>query len=252
MILEVDMGNTRLKWRIRDQHTKLAQGFVGIEESLDLLADELEFYRNEINAVLVASVVGEMLEQRLAEWSAIYLRVQPEFARTNAICGEVRNGYLQPQMLGVDRWLGIVAAYRSAGMACVVVSCGTAVTLDLVAKNGQHLGGFIAPGLNLMLDSLISKTRQIKLDKPVLGLSLAPAATTSDAVYSACAAMLTGLIGNGLSQLRLLDKHIEFELILTGGDAAKLLPFYPQARLVPDLVLDGLAHVLDYPPPLEQ
>ncbi|MDR7092252.1 type III pantothenate kinase [Cellvibrio fibrivorans] len=251
MILEIDMGNTRLKWRILDQRLVLVQGAIGIEAPLDLLLDEIEPYRTAINSVVVASVVGGLLEQKLADWSMEYLKLPLVFVRSDAACGAVRNGYREPQMLGVDRWLGIVAAYRLAASACIVVSCGTAITVDLVAQDGKHLGGFIAPGLNLMLDSLTSRTRQIKLNDMAPVLSLSPALATSDAVYSACAAMLTGLIDNGVKQLHMLDHNAGFQMIFTGGDAAKLLPFYPQARVVPDLVLDGLACVLDYPQGLE-
>jgi type III pantothenate kinase len=247
MILEIDMGNTRLKWRIRDQQATLVYGFINVEAKLDLLIDKFEPYRRGISAVLVASVVGERLEQRLTDWSIGYLALQPIFARSGVTCGLVRNGYREPQLLGVDRWLGIVAAYKLVNNACVVVSCGTAITLDLIAQSGEHLGGFIAPGLNLMLDSLTSGTRQIKLSQQLSALDLSPATSTTNAVYAACAAMLMGLIDNGTRQLCKLDQNPEFQLIFTGGDAAKLLPFYPQAQLVPDLVLDGLACVLDYP-----
>ena len=247
MILDVDMGNTRLKWRLRDQGTVVAQGFVAIEDPLDLLADKVQLQRNLISAVLVASVVGERLEQRFLDWSVRYFNLRPEFARSSANCGAVFNGYRDPKTLGVDRWLAINAAFRCVGGACIVVSCGTAVTLDLVAREGRHLGGFIAPGLNLLVDSLASGTRQIKLDKIIPVLDLSPGVSTSDAVYSACAVMLTGLVNNAVQQLCRLEQNNEYELIFTGGEAIKLLPFYPQARLVPDLVLDGLACVLDYP-----
>lgn len=247
MILEIDMGNTRLKWRVRYQQATVTQGAIGIEEPLGLLVDKIEPYRNVISAVSVASVVGEPLEQRLADWSIGYLDVLPVFARSSASCGLVRNGYHNPRTLGVDRWLGMVAAYRLVSAACVVVSCGTAITVDLVARDGKHMGGFIAPGLNLMLDSLKFGTRQIKLNRTVIALDLSPAAATSDAVYAACTAMMTGLVDNGVQQLRRLDQNSEFQMVFTGGDASKLLSFYPQARLIPDLVLDGLACVLDYP-----
>lgn len=251
MILEIDMGNTRLKWRIRDQQETVAQGAIGIGESLDLLAGNLDLYRGAITVVAVASVVGRALEQRFIDWSLAYLTLQPLFARSDIACGLVRNGYREPQTLGVDRWLGVIAAYTLTGKACVVVSCGTAITLDLVANNGEHLGGFIAPGLNLMLDSLTSGTRQIELSRSMLALELSPGASTSEAVYSACAAMLMGLIDNGMRQLSRRYQNLEFQIVLTGGDASKLLPLYPQARLVPDLVLDGLASALEYPQKLE-
>ncbi len=247
MILEVDMGNTRLKWRIRDRQTKLSQGFIGSEESLASLESQIASYRGSIKAVYVVSVVGDELEQRFAAWSLACLGLQSQFARTSAICGVVRNGYREPLRLGVDRWLAINAAYKLINDACVVISCGTAVTVDLLAADGKHLGGFIGPGLRLMSASLTSGTRKIVLDRDVPELHLLPAANTNEAVYSAIAAMLTGLIDNGVRQLLAHSGDFECQLIFTGGDADKLLPFYPQARLVPDLVLDGLVCVVDYP-----
>lgn len=247
MILEIDMGNTRLKWRVREQKVTLLQGAIGVREPLDLLSDAIESYRREISAVAVASVVGAALEQHLIDWSLSHLELQPLFASSGVTCGKVRNGYSEPERLGVDRWLGMVAGFNLTGMACVVVSCGTAITLDIVSQNGEHLGGFIAPGLNLMLDSLTSGTRQIQLSQPILALDLSPGTTTSEAVYSACAAMMMGLIDNGVQQLSKHNQNLEFQMIFTGGDASKLMSFYPQARLIPDLVLDGLGCVLGYP-----
>jgi type III pantothenate kinase len=251
MILEIDMGNTRLKWRVRSRQATVAQGAIGVEDSLDLLFDKIDPYHSAIDALFVASVVGEPLEKRLGDWAYKRFNLLPVFARTSAICGMVRNGYHEPHMLGVDRWLAIVAAYQEINASCIVVSLGTAITVDLIASDGKHKGGFIAPGLNLMLNSLRSRARQIVVDGEFPVLRLEPAVATSDAVYSACAAMVTGLIDNGMRQLSRLDQNSEFQVLFTGGDADKLLPFYPQARLLPDLVLDGLACVLDYPQQLE-
>jgi type III pantothenate kinase len=251
MILDIDMGNTRLKWRIRDRQHKLAQGFIGIEESLELLVAEIQSYHKGIDAVFVASVVGEQLEQRLEAWSISCLGLKPKFARTEATHGSVRNGYREPHMLGVDRWLMIIAAYYRANGACIVISCGTAITVDLIGYDGEHLGGYIAPGLGLMRASLTSNTRLIKLDHSPAALSLSPAGATAEAVYSACAAMLIGLIDNGIRQMRARAQGCQFEMILTGGDADKLISFYPRARLIPDLVLDGLACALGEPQKLE-
>lgn len=244
MILEVDMGNTRIKWRMRDGHIKLSQGFLGTEESLELLNSRLEPYVGATQTVLVVSVVGDQLEQEFVAWSIAYLGVMPQFMRTGLVCGSVRNGYREPLRLGADRWLAINAAYRLTMNASVVVSFGTATTLDLLAADGEHLGGFIAPGFGLMLSVLPAATRQVKLE-PFSELSLQPASTTTDAVYFAITAMLTGLIDNGVRQLRARSCDVKYKLVFTGGDAERFLPFYPQAQLIPDLVLDGIACVLD-------
>lgn len=245
MILEIDMGNTRLKWRVRDGSISLAQGAIDIGVSFESLNDQLLQYRGSIVRVWVASVVGDVLENRLAKWVFALLNLHPEFARSSAICGSVRNGYTDPSTLGVDRWLGLVAAYQCANKACVVVSCGTAITLDLVAEDGGHMGGYIAPGLKLMQASLTWGTRQIKADDEIALLDLSPGQSTVSAIHAASAAMLVGLVNNALQQL--CDTNVpqdNIELILTGGDASKLLPFFSQARLIPELVLDGLACVL--------
>jgi type III pantothenate kinase len=115
-----------------------------------------------------------------------------------------------------------------------------------VAKNGMHLGGYIAPGAGLMRTSLVSGTRQIKLEQEESTWNLLPGTTTTSAVSSAYAAMLMGLIDNGIRQLCLLDHGVEVEMIFTGGDAGRLLTYYPQARLISDLVLDGLTYASDY------
>lgn len=245
MILEMDMGNTRIKWRIRDGGIKLSQGFVGTEESLTSLSGVLNPYLGAIQSVLVVSVVGDQLEQKLVAWSIASLGVRPQFVRTGFICGAVRNGYHEPLMLGADRWLAINAAYRLTMDTCVVISFGTATTLDLLASDGEHLGGFIAPGFGLMLATLTSAAREVRLESSSSELSLSPGITTTDAVYSAIAAMLTGLIDNGVRQLRAHSCDVECQIVFTGGDAERFLPFYPQARLVPDLVLDGIACVLE-------
>ena len=247
MILEIDIGNTRLKWRLREQQVRLDQGFVGTEASLDLLAEQLVTYRDSIRAVFVVSVVGDLLEQKFADWSVAYLALSPEFVRTGKICGVVRNGYSEPSRLGVDRWLAINAAYRQIRGSCVVVSCGTAITVDLLSSDGRHLGGYIAPGFRLMLASLASGARQIALEKLPAELSLAPAGTTTGAVCSAVAAMFKGLIDNAVRELQQCDVDAGYKIIFTGGDMEKLSPFYPQALLNPDLVLDGIACILDYP-----
>lgn len=245
MILEVDLGNTRCKWRLRNGKDSVARGSLFISEPFNALASDLEGFRSQIKYVWVASVIEPELEQAFIQWSVDYLSITPGFARTTDICMGVINGYREPHRLGVDRWLGMVACFQRIQKAFLLVSFGTAVTVDIVLENGRHAGGFIAPGLNLMLDSLQQKTHQVKADRHWERLSLLPGASTTDAVYAAVTAMLVGLIENGLTQSRNLAPHAEFDVIFAGGDAHKMLPFYPRAQYMPELVLDGLAYILD-------
>lgn len=247
MILEFDLGNTRFKWRLRREREIADRGSLHISESFSELESVLEIYREQIKQVWVASVVGNIIEQSLARWSESYLSIAPEFARAEKSCGGVTNGYAEPQQLGVDRWLGIVACYQQINKAFLLVSFGTAMTADIVSENGKHVGGFIAPGLSLMLDSLQQKTRQITLDQYSELLQLQPGTSTTRAVYAGVTAMLSGLVGNGIKQLQIITSNAEFDIVFAGGDAQRALPFYPQAQLKPELVLDGLAYALDNP-----
>jgi type III pantothenate kinase len=119
MILEVDIGNTRLKWRVRDGQSNLTQGFIATLEPPELLTASLEPYGRAIKAVLVASVTGERIEQAFIAWSVARLNIAPTFVRSGAMCGVVRNGYSDPTLLGVDRWLAIIAAYQLVKQACI-------------------------------------------------------------------------------------------------------------------------------------
>jgi pantothenate kinase type III len=79
----------------------------------------------------------------------------------------VRNAYPKHNKLGVDRWLAMLAAYHYYNAPVCIVSCGSALTLDIVDSQGQHLGGMIMPGLNLMQQALSRGTANLNKFKLV-------------------------------------------------------------------------------------
>lgn len=239
MILEFDLGNTRGKWRLRDESAIVIRGVTSYE-SFEAIGTQLAGFKRAIKKVWVASVIDPAVEHLLSDWCLSCLQIKPVFARSSGDYFDVTNGYEDPSRLGVDRWLGIIAGYRYLRKSFLLVSFGTAVTVDLVTKEGRHEGGFIAPGLNLMLGSLRQKTYQVEMSYDGI-FHLAPGTSTTAAVYGAITAMLIGLIENGRKQ----SQDDDVELIFTGGDAANILPFYPRAHCMPDLVLDGLVYALD-------
>lgn len=251
MILEMDLGNSRFKWRLRDANKIIAQGDIPAGSLFHELDTSLANYFPLIELVLVASVVGYERDQQFIAWSKRCFAISPVFAKSTPHCAGVTNGYAEPELLGVDRWLGIISVYNRCRTAFVLVSFGTAVTVDVVLQNGGHVGGFIAPGVNLMLDSLTKGTRQVAPDRKVGEFTLRPGVTTTGAVYSAITAMLIGLIKNATREFDDESIH-KIEIIFTGGDAHKFLPFYPGAKYMADVVLDGLMYVLGDSKKLEQ
>jgi type III pantothenate kinase len=155
----------------------------------------------------------------------------------------VRNGYEEFERLGLDRWLAMLGGFHLASGACLVLDFGTAVTADFISRNGEHLGGFICPGMPLMRNQLRTHTRRIRYGDLAAERaleSLVPGRTTVEAVERGCSLMLRGFV---LTQLELARSYWgdDFVVFLTGGDADLVSEIVPEARVVPDLVFVGLA-----------
>ncbi len=101
--------------------------------------------------------------------------------------------YSDPSRLGVDRWLAMLAAHAASTKACLVVDCGTALTIDKLTASGEHCGGYIIPGLALMRRSLEENTR-IRLNKEFEAGGVALGHSTDEAVYHGSLAAAVALI----------------------------------------------------------
>ena len=143
------------------------------------------------------------------------------------------------EKLGVDRWLSILAARAQSHEACIVVDCGSAITVDLITSQGEHLGGYIAPGLRLMREALSTKTTAINLGKIGYSESAFPGRNTVQAIKSAELAMFMGLIAQAKNILGNYEAG-ECLVWLTGGDGEWLSSMLAESKFVEDLVLDGL------------
>ncbi|WP_237060404.1 type III pantothenate kinase [Microbulbifer sediminum] len=243
MILEIDIGNTRGKWRLVQPESGHATAR-GVLATDDLARGRVPAQWSSAGPqrVRVANVAGS----RVAGWLAAALReslsLEPEFARVERHCAGVTCGYRDTGALGVDRWLAVLAAHRRDPSPALVVDCGSAVTLDLLGAGGRHLGGYILPGLELMRRALSADTDAVKVPGQfVEGMSLAPGVNTVEAVNRGLPLMVMGAIEQSLAELR-RSEAIEPLLWLTGGDGQLLASLLEsEAELVPDLVFEGLA-----------
>ncbi len=239
MILEVDAGNTRIKWRLLKAGLTLKSHAVS---SLKELAASVEAC--ELTAIRIASVRGQEFDMGLAALCLREWGVEPEFARVLSQAGGVRNTYDDPCVLGIDRWLAVLAAYQRSQSACLVIDCGSAVTVELIDSSGVYLGGYIAPGVGLMLDALCRKTHAVKPLFTGLQEGVSPGRNTENAVNAGLLLMLLGLIRAALAQLESVAAG-GLDVYCTGGDVDLLLPHLnlgDEVRVIraPELVLDGL------------
>lgn len=240
MILELDCGNSFIKWRVivAEGGAVFAGGTVDSDQALLAAVDGLA-----VRQCRLVSVRSEEETARLVAALAMRFAITPLCAVPMPMLAGVRNGYEDYQRLGLDRWLALVGGYHLAQGNCVVVDSGTAVTADLVAEDGEHLGGFICPGLSLMRSPLRTHTRKIRYDDQAAERAmhnLKPGRTTAEAVERGCTLMLQGFV---LTQVNLARAYWgdDFVVFLAGGDAERVRDVVPGARMVPDLVFVGLA-----------
>ncbi|MCH5531028.1 pantothenate kinase [Pseudomonas syringae pv. syringae] len=243
MILELDCGNSFIKWRITTK-SDAAVVSVGVVDSDAAL---LEHLRNLPDTTFsncrLVSVRSAEETTRLVSVLTNTFSVTPVCAVPARELGGVVNGYDDFERLGLDRWLAFVGAYHLVKRACLVIDLGTAVTSDFVDAGGAHLGGFICPGMPLMRNQLRTHTRRIRYDDTEAEralVRLVPGRATAEAVERGCSLMLRGF---ALTQVEIARGYWgdDFAIFVTGGDADLVADVLPGARIVPDLVFVGLA-----------
>ena len=243
MILELDCGNIFIKWRVLDADVRRVVGEGVVDSDLALLEGLKALEGLALKFCRLVSV------RTTEETSALISRLTEAFG-VSVMCAApsremagVRNGYEEFDRLGLDRWLAMLGGFQLASGACLVLDFGTAVTADFISRDGEHLGGFICPGMPLMRNQLRTHTRRIRYDDLAAERaleSLVPGRTTVEAVERGCSLMLRGFV---LTQLELARSYwgSDYSVFLTGGDAGLVSGIVPQARVVPDLVFVGLA-----------
>jgi type III pantothenate kinase len=242
--LLLDLGNTRLKWRLMEGGEACSEGALAHAETgfADALAALARPLRGENVRVWLASVAPTALAARVEAVLSGLLDAAPVRVRVDAAHPALRLAYRDPAQLGVDRWLAMLGARAAASGPVVVALAGTALTLDAVDGAGRHLGGLIAPGLGLQRASLTAGPLFLAEGR----LEPMPFAdSTAAAVASGPPLALAALIERFVRSAA--DRCGERpRLLLSGGDAGRLVPLLPlPAEQRPGLVLDGLARLAD-------
>lgn len=239
MILEFDIGNTRCKWRLAEAPARA--GACAIDDLAATLGALPE--RAAIARVRAGCVRGPQVEAAVREAVRDVLGLETAFARSQAVAAGVRNGYAEPQRLGVDRWLAMLAGFAEIGGAVCVLDCGSAITADLVDAGGAHRGGYIAPGLTMMRASLLAATDRVRFEAAAAATGAAPGCDTAEAVGGGTLLAAAGFLR--AARERFAQACPGAVVLLTGGDAptiAACLDF--PASIRPQLVLDGLSLAL--------
>ena len=237
----LDLGNSRWKLSatIAGELEKISVGSYGDPSRVEAaLAD----VGPGIDRVLVANVAGPVVGSRLVADLERRLGLVAQWVDSTQSMPNVRTGYRKPEQLGVDRLLAMVAAREMTDRPLCVVDAGTAVTLDFVSAEGQHLGGFILPGRRLFRDCLLANTAiprdDAVHDGDVLGRDT-PTAIAQGARYS-----VSGIVESFIAGSCALFPRQQVHVVIGGGDADEFAPLLPEpCSKIEHLVLRGLAVV---------
>jgi len=237
MKLLIDIGNTRIKWAVEKDN--IIKKSIAIEHNktdfISLIRQAWVGIERPKKIVISCVSSKEIANQLIAVADSIWVDVNIIVAKSSVSGFSISNGYKQANKLGVDRWLALIALHHYYPGDNVVVDCGTAITIDALNKQGQHLGGVISPGLQLMKHSLFQGTEDLSNVDKVFSVGLS--SNTESAIYSG-----TVLAALALIEKVLIDYTNYQTLVLTGGDA-ELLSQYLNCKVIlePDFVLKGLS-----------
>ena len=240
MFLLIDIGNTKTKWMLRDQR-KIYQEDSFLTEDID---QDHFMFSEKIQKILISNVASfekeAILKIKLKKFSCPI-----EFVKPQKKWKHLLNGYQDSSSLGVDRWLSALSVSNSIQKSTVIVSVGTAVTIDYLSfdkKEHQYTfeGGVILPGLHLTKNALSQNTAQLKNDE---GAFQMPAINTANAIQSG---FILSVLGNLKSFYDLAwSKSKDVNIVLSGGDAEYIYQHLTEdlkshSMIKKDLVLEGL------------
>ncbi|MBI3996466.1 MAG: type III pantothenate kinase [Candidatus Omnitrophica bacterium] len=258
--------------RLRSQFSIATQPWRTPDEvtlQLKALATSRRLHLTKAKQIVLCSVVPRMasvLTEALHSLKAVPIRIVGQ-----DVFVPLKNRYAYPEQVGQDRLVGAYAAWkefgapqgqgaggRGRGQDCIVADFGTAITIDIVkagprqtgskGRGGEYLGGVIAPGLDISLEALASRTAllpKVELREPPELLGRDTANSIRSGVLFGCVALCDGLV----TQLK--RQYAPNAKVVATGGASPLIVKHSKTIdvLKPHLVLEGLYHLSLLPKP---
>ena len=246
MLLAIDIGNTNVVLGVFDKERLVENWRVGTDTQItpdeyamifkDLFGFAgLEF--KQVTGVIISTVVPPLLPVMI-EMSNKYFRLDPMVV-TYEIKTGIKMRYDNPKEVGADRIVNAAAAYKRYGGPVIIVDFGTATTFCAVTKDGEYLGGAIAPGVKISAEALFqraSKLPRVELAKP-------PKVIGADTISAMQAGIIYGYAGlvDGIVERMKKELSAEARVVATGGLAELVSPETKTVQEIkPHLTLEGL------------
>ena len=254
MLLAVDVGNTNLvfalvdkgevktRWRIATDARRTADEYaVWLHQLL-----ELEGYsKSDVAAVIIGTVVPRALHN-LEVLATKYFHVEPLIAGQGKAPWPVAFDVDEPENVGADRALNVIAAHAKHPGDLIIIDFGTATTFDVVDSAGTYKGGIIAPGINLSIDALVNAAAKLP--------RIAIEAPETDTVVGRTtqSQMLIGIYWGYVAMIEGLTERLKREVgrpvtVVATGGLATLFDKHTDAfdAIEPELTIQGLSQLHD-------
>jgi type III pantothenate kinase len=254
--LLIDIGNSRLKWasvdskrnpverdkKLWDHSGAIDTKLLDSKEHRDELAHYILNTIPTPSAIGLCSVASETAVEQINELFQPWQHC-PQFRLLgNSSYPSLRTQYQNTHTLGADRWAALIAARELSNDNTLVISAGTATTIDFLGGNGMHYGGWILPGLGLMREGLLQHTAGLNvasLDQASTGIGL----DTSSAIDEGSRLAHLGAITQAMNFAKQRHQAVK-RVWIDGGHATTLFDGLIQnqipAEKMPSLVLRGL------------
>ena len=233
-VVYLDLGNTRLKFAVDG-----VQGVQSIAHGSASFVDELDAaLPPRIDHAVLALVGPNDVRAALLEFLSQRAKLIT-VARTVPALGLLRIAYAAPERLGVDRFLSMLSVVDER-LPTLLVSVGTALTVDWLDAAGRNRGGRIAPSPTLMREALNRKSSALPVAGGEWGTDAPFADDTIPALASGCEGAAVALIEASLQAAR--AQVPQTRLLLHGGGAPALMGYLQEGTLLNEgTVLSGLA-----------
>ena len=246
MLLTIDIGNTNItlglykgnnlgsRWRLATDHDRLADEY-GLQ--LAGLLNNAGCPLDSISGICMASVVPPLTRQ-IIQACQQYLHKEPLVVNEKTRTG-LNILYDNPRSVGADRIVDAVAVTRLYSVPACVVDFGTATTFDAISRQGDYLGGSIAPGLGIGADALFQRTAQL----PRVDLVAPPSVIGDNTIHAIQAGLIYGYVSMVEGMVLRFKKVLgdDMTVIATGGLAEVIAKETSSIQIfAPWLTLDGL------------
>lgn len=247
--LILDVGNSRIKVAVIDGEYQYL-GAISFEDFLSPVSLNAFIDSLVPESIYISCVASLMMLEKIKSMLQTSYKLFPVILTSQQACCGLTSGYEDPHQLGVDRWMALQGANSLYRQPCIVIDAGTAMTIDALVE-GQHLGGFIVPGLSSLRKSLeidtanIVSVENIPRDETQIKESALLANNTRSAILGGTLYMTASFINSIVFDLN-QQVGTKFKILLTGGNASKLVSLIDgPTEFIPDLVLLGMKEMIE-------